>query len=65
MDWKVRGASLSWAPAERWKGYNLEAAALGCEKIHRLAVPFMGWKAAIETSHIRQYIVDIGIVMVG
>jgi hypothetical protein len=25
----------------------------------------MGWKAAIETSHIRQCIVDIGIVMVG
>ncbi len=25
MDWKVRGTSPSWAPAERWKGYNLEA----------------------------------------
>ena len=45
--------------------YPVLAAALGCEKIHRRAVPFMGWKAAIETSHICQCIVDIGIVMVG
>ena len=45
--------------------YPVLAAALGCEKNYRRAVPFMGRKGAIETSHIRQCIVDIGIVMVG
>ena len=49
----------------RIRFYPVLAAALGGEKNHRRAVPFMRWKAFIKTSHIRRCIVDIGIVMVG
>ena len=45
--------------------YPVLATALGGEKNHRRAVLFMGQRAAIKTSHIRQCIVDIGIVIVG
>ena len=45
--------------------YPVLVTALGGEKIHRLALLFMGQRAAIKTLHIRQCIVDIGIVIVG